>query len=76
MLLAGPPREIKRPNLTDGFASDPRKGLCSVGCVIFPRFAARPVHFFEVVPQAVVNKWLPRVTQICTIELLAPVLLL
>ena len=87
LIMAGPPREIKPLNparsdvviFTDGFAPDPRKkekGLCSVGCVIFPRFAARPVQFFEVVPQTVIDKWLPRVTQICMIELLAPVLAL
>ena len=85
LVLQGPPREIslrcqKKCDVvifTDGFTLDPRKkerGLDRVGAVMFDRREDRPQQFSEVIPEKVVNKWLPRKTQIVPIEMIATVL--
>ena len=87
LIQAGPPREITqvRPAssdvvlFTDGFTPDQRKkevGASRIGAVMFARTAARPAQFTAVVTPELIALWLPRATQICMIELLAPIIAL
>jgi hypothetical protein len=83
----GPPREINPLRsasadvviFTDGFTPDQRKnekGASRIGATVFCRCAAVPAQFGAVVPQEVIDKWLPRATQICMVELVATVVAL
>jgi len=87
LISNGPPREITelRPApaqviiFTDGYTPDQRKkevGCSKVGAVMFSRCSRLPAQFCEVVPQEVIDQWLPRATQICMVELVATVLAL
>ena len=87
LISNGPPREITelRPApsqvviFTDGYTPDQRKGevgLSKVGATMFDRSSSLAAQFCEVVPQEVIDKWLPRATQICMVELVATVLAL
>jgi len=80
LICNGPPREITelRPApaeviiFTDGFTPDQRKretGSSKVGAVMFGRELKLLAQFCEVVPLEVIEKWLPRATQICMVEL-------
>ena len=51
-------------------------GLPGIGGVIFAKFFPKVLGFSESVPSSVLASWLPRVTQITPVELLAPVVAL
>ena len=85
LVQAGPPRKIEMLTnapadvvlFTDGYTPDARKresGSSSVGASIFAREAAVPGQFYEVVPQRVIDQWMPRKTQICLIELVGVII--
>ena len=64
---------------TDGFTPDQRKsesGPDRVGAVMFDRRSPSPKQFTEVIPEAVLDRWLVRKTQIVPIEMIAPILAL
>ena len=83
----GPPREINVLKsapadvviFTDGFTPDHRKkekGPSRIGATVFCRGSATPAQFGVIVPQEVIDQWLPRATQICMVELVATVVVL
>jgi hypothetical protein len=85
LISNGPPREINpmRPApsevviFTDGYTPDQRKketGFSRVGAVLFAKHCSLPAQFGEIVPDQVIQTWLPRSTQICMVELVATVL--
>ena len=87
LIARGPPREIgdtdPRPSdvviFTDGFTPDHRKeesGPSRVGGVLFDRSMKNPVQFTSEVFDHVIEKWIPRKTQIVMVELVAAVLAL
>ena len=87
MIAKGPPREIgdtaPRPSdvviFTDGFTPDHRKdesGPSRVGGVIFDRSKRNPVQFTSEVFDHIIEKWIPRKTQIVMVELVAAILAL
>ncbi|CAE7443501.1 unnamed protein product, partial [Symbiodinium sp. CCMP2456] len=45
-----------------------------VGAVMFDRRSPAPKQFSEVIPSEIVDKWIPRKTQIVPIEMTAPIL--
>ena len=87
LIKGGPPRPIDLRSVklsdavifTDGFAPDPRKNeklAERVGAVIFARRMLAPLQFSEIVPKHVIRKWIPRMTQIVPVEMIAPILAL
>ena len=87
LIKEGPPRpiDLRAEKLsdavifTDGFAPDPRKNEKlseRVGAVIFDRRMMAPLQFSEIVPKRVIRKWIPRMTQIVPVEMIAPILAL
>ncbi len=52
------------------------KGPSRIGATVFCRRSAVPAQFGVIVPQEVINRWLPRATQICMVELVATVVAL
>ena len=87
LIESGPPREIDDLSprqsdvviFTDGYTPDQRKAETApsrVGGVIFDRSRARPVQFTSEVFEHVIDKWIPRKTQIVMVELVAAVLAL
>ncbi|CAE8610890.1 unnamed protein product, partial [Polarella glacialis] len=45
----------------------------TIGAVVFDKWSAQAFYISLVVPQEVIDEWLPRATQIAMVELLAPV---
>ena len=87
LISKGPPREIgdltPRPSdvviFTDGYTPDQRFGETDpsrIGGVIFDRSRENPVQFTSEVFDHVIERWIPRKTQIVMVELIAPVLAL
>jgi len=83
----GPPRKIELASglpadvviFTDGSYPDDRKEETMelnppmIGAVMLSRVHLQPVQGLSIVPQELINTWLPRKNQICMIELLAPI---
>ena len=64
---------------TDGFDPTPedrdadQQVKARIGAVMFHRELARPVTFTMPVEQEMIDRWIPRTTQISMIEMLAPI---
>ena len=87
LISNGPPRPITmiRPAradavvFTDGYTPDARKheaGPSRIGGVLFSRISLLAAQFGDIVSQEIIDKWLPRATQICMVELIAAVVAL
>ena len=87
LIQDGPPRSIDdvspRPSdvviFTDGYTPDWRfkeSGPSRIGGVLFDRLVKDPIQFTSDVPESVIEKWIPRKTQIVMVELVAAVLVL
>ena len=87
ILSMGRPRELVQRSMddndvvifTDGYYPEPGDDHSKrprLGGVIFAKKASRAVSFSWEVPQHIIDKWLPRSTQIVMIEALAPIIAL